>query len=199
MINSLSHRFSVSSLKLKNLCTFRWKDADLPIEQASCPPTSWYTEGIFYISLNYFYFATSLWFIIWGVVGVYLQSDSLFFFLLLALTFLIHLVPLYCFCFYLEKFFKEVEVKHTFKNWLCYGRTDQLSEPNSYLARQILDEPIVVVNIGDGKLAGYYNVCRHHAAQICDDGEGQLGSHTKVIIDLKHYYKSIFILVGCSL
>lgn len=74
----------------------------------------------------------------------------------------------------------DVEVCHTFRNWLCIGRTDQVKAAGSYLAKNILNEPIVVVNIGDGKLAAYYNVCRHHASQIIDEGAGQLDSSRKV-------------------
>lgn len=76
---------------------FAWNSADIGIEDAQCPPTSWYTE---------------------------------------------------------EKFLKEVEKEHTFKNWICFGRIDQLKDENDYIAKTILEDPIVVVNIGDGKLAG---------------------------------------------
>ena len=81
---------------------------------------------------------------------------------------------------HVERFFKEVESKHTFKDWLCIGRKDSLKETGSYIAKNILDEPIVVVRKEDGQLAGYYNVCRHHAAQICDEGTGRLDSTNKV-------------------
>ena len=77
---------------------------------------------------------------------------------------------------------KDIESKHTFRGWLCIGRKDQLEKNGSYIAKNILHEPIVVTNIGDGKLAAYYNVCRHHAAQICDEGEGQLDGNRKVNI-----------------
>lgn len=68
----------------------------------------------------------------------------------------------------------------TFKNWICIGRADEIVADGSFIAKNICDEPIVVVNIGDGKLAAYYNVCRHHAAQICDQGTGQLDPVKKV-------------------
>lgn len=71
-------------------------------------------------------------------------------------------------------------MRHTFQNWLCIGRTDQVQNAGAYIAKNIINEPIVVVNIGDGKLAAYYNVCRHHAAQICDEGVGQLDPVRKV-------------------
>ena len=74
----------------------------------------------------------------------------------------------------------DVELRHTFRNWLCIGRKDQVKAAGAYIAKNILNEPIVIVNIGDGKLAAYYNVCRHHASQICDEGAGQLDPLRKV-------------------
>ena len=68
----------------------------------------------------------------------------------------------------------------TFRNWICIGRTDEVVADGSFIAKNICDEPIVVVNIGEGKLAAYFNVCRHHAAQICDEGTGQLDPVKKV-------------------
>ena len=73
-----------------------------------------------------------------------------------------------------------VEIKETFKNWICIGRVEDVREEGSYIARTILDEPIVVVNVGNDQLAAYFNVCRHHAAQICDEGQGSLDPVTKV-------------------
>lgn len=69
---------------------------------------------------------------------------------------------------------------HTFRNWICIGRTDEVVADGSFIAKNICDEPIVVVNTGEGKLAAYFNVCRHHAAQICDEGTGQLDPVKKV-------------------
>ena len=75
---------------------------------------------------------------------------------------------------------KGMEIKETFRNWVCIGRVEEVSEEGSYIARTILDEPIVVVNVGKDQLAAYFNVCRHHAAQICDEGRGSLDPVTKV-------------------
>ena len=87
-----------------------------------------------------------------------------------------------------------MESKHTFRDWLCIGRTDQLKEEGSFIAKNVLDEPIVVVRTDGGRLAGYYNVCRHHAAQICDEGTGQLDVSRKVTCDFIYATKLIFFL-----
>jgi phenylpropionate dioxygenase-like ring-hydroxylating dioxygenase large terminal subunit len=78
------------------------------------------------------------------------------------------------------RFLKDVEMPQTFKNWICIGRAEEVFVEGSYIAKTVCNEPIVVVNIGEGKLAAYFNVCRHHAAQICDEGIGQLDPVKKV-------------------
>lgn len=80
----------------------------------------------------------------------------------------------------------------TFRNWICIGRTDEVVADGSFIAKNICDEPIVVVNIGKGKLAAYFNVCRHHAAQICDEGTGQLDPVKKVIKFLQAHFLILY-------
>ena len=88
------------------------------------------------------------------------------------------------------QFFEEVEANHTFRqHWLLVGRTDELTQHGDYLARTIMKQPILIVRNTDNKDAksnntsynaassgyqAFFNVCRHHAAQICDEGKGHL-------------------------
>lgn len=72
-----------------------------------------------------------------------------------------------------QKFYEFVEAKHTFRGWVLVGSADQLKKDGDYLATTIANEPIIVIK-SNGKLKAYYNVCRHHAAQLCDDGTGSL-------------------------
>ena len=70
------------------------------------------------------------------------------------------------------QFLNHVELQQTFRNnWLFYGRKEQFTS-NSFVAKTVGGEPIVVIRNEAGKLVGYYNVCRHHAAQLLDEGEG---------------------------
>eukprot|EP01040_Poterioochromonas_malhamensis_P011293 gene11293-12302_t len=78
---------------------------------------------------------------------------------------------------YLEKdFLEKVEKQHTFRGWLNVGHTHALKKEGDYLAVTVVDQPIVVVKTKTGYNA-FYNVCRHHAAQICDEGYGSIGSN----------------------
>jgi choline monooxygenase len=74
---------------------------------------------------------------------------------------------------YVDKWFlDEVEKSHTFRNWLFYGRNETVKEALTFHARNLIGEPLAILNNGSDKLSAFYNVCRHHAAQILEDGVG---------------------------
>ncbi len=71
---------------------------------------------------------------------------------------------------YIDKRFFDLERDTVFKNnWLIAARTDQFTRAGDYVADSIAGEPYVIVRGEDGKLRAFYNVCRHHAAQIAVD------------------------------
>jgi len=63
--------------------------------------------------------------------------------------------------------------QHTvFKNnWLIAARQDQLCRPGQYMSGNIAGEPYVIVRTESGDLKAFYNVCRHHAAEVAP-GDG---------------------------
>jgi choline monooxygenase len=68
----------------------------------------------------------------------------------------------------------ELELSSVFSNsWQLAGRLDQLTKPGQYVTTDIGVEPIVVVRGNDGVLRGFYNVCRHHAAAVMTEAEGE--------------------------
>jgi choline monooxygenase len=75
---------------------------------------------------------------------------------------------------YLEPAFFELERARVFRrSWQCVARVDQLKPPGAYVSGCVVDDPYVVLRDGDGTLRAFHNVCRHHAAQVCQ-GEGTL-------------------------
>jgi choline monooxygenase len=58
------------------------------------------------------------------------------------------------------------------RSWQVAARLDQPGEPGRYVTAEIAGEPIVIVRGSDGKLRGFFNVCRHHAAAVLTDVEG---------------------------
>jgi choline monooxygenase len=66
----------------------------------------------------------------------------------------------------------ELERKTVFTRWHYAGRVDQVREPGQYLTASVAGEPILVVRGGDGVLRGFFNVCRHHAAEVMTEACG---------------------------
>ncbi len=59
-----------------------------------------------------------------------------------------------------------------FKSWLFAGHTSELSEPGSYVTRQIFDQSVFVIKGTDGEVRAFYNVCSHRAHELLS-GSGQ--------------------------
>jgi choline monooxygenase len=75
---------------------------------------------------------------------------------------------------YLDAKIHEVERRAVFGNtWQAVGRVDQVSSPGSYFTADLAGEPILVVRDEAGVLRAFYNVCRHRAARIMTEAEGQ--------------------------
>ncbi len=48
-------------------------------------------------------------------------------------------------------------------SWQVVGHAHQVANPGDYFTIDLLGEPLLIVRGGDGKLRGFYNVCRHRA------------------------------------
>lgn len=59
-------------------------------------------------------------------------------------------------------------------SWQLVARTDQLRRPGDYVTADIAGEPVVVVRGTDGRIRGFFNVCRHHAAQVAQGPSGSV-------------------------
>ena len=59
------------------------------------------------------------------------------------------------------------------RTWQAVARIDQLAAAGDYVAATVAGEPIVLVRGQDGKLRGFYNVCRHHAMTVMNEPCGR--------------------------
>jgi glycine betaine catabolism A len=83
-------------------------------------------------------------------------------------------------CFYRDPDIFRIEVDEVLaKSWFCVGRTDAVSSPRSFLAVDIVDQPIVLLRDRAGVLRAFHNVCRHRGSLLFDPGEGSLGGAVK--------------------
>lgn len=83
------------------------------------------------------------------------------------------------------EFLNEVELKHTFRHWIYGTRLELLKDPGNYVAGNVNGEPFLIMHnkptesseANDNNkpnINAFYNVCRHHAAQLSDEGCGKL-------------------------
>jgi choline monooxygenase len=49
------------------------------------------------------------------------------------------------------------------RTWQVVGHASQVANPGDYFTAELAGEPLLFVRGGDGKLRGFYNVCRHRA------------------------------------
>jgi hypothetical protein len=66
-----------------------------------------------------------------------------------------------------EEFLNKVEKEFTFRRWLNVSPASSLKNEGDYLAVTILDQPLLLVKGRNDVVSCFYNVCRHHAAQVC--------------------------------
>jgi choline monooxygenase len=49
------------------------------------------------------------------------------------------------------------------RSWQVVGNSRQVENPGDYFTTELVGEPLLMVRGADGKLRGFYNVCRHRA------------------------------------
>ena len=60
------------------------------------------------------------------------------------------------------------------RSWLVTARAEQVRRPGQFATCELPSgEPVVVVRGDDGRVRGFFNVCRHHAAAVVTAPEGQ--------------------------
>src|SRR5438874_901878 len=52
------------------------------------------------------------------------------------------------------------------RTWQLVAHVNELARPGDFKPTTIIDEPILLTRAQDGTLQGFYNVCRHRAAQV---------------------------------
>ena len=74
--------------------------------------------------------------------------------------------------FYTDPAVLEIEQRHLFRQeWICVGRSEELSKPGDYFTARIGEEPLVIVHGKDGRIRALSNVCRHRGALVAE-GKG---------------------------
>ncbi len=58
--------------------------------------------------------------------------------------------------------------------WQVVGRVDQVAKSGAFLTATVASEPILVLRDAEGVLRAFYNVCRHRAAPLLTEAQGQV-------------------------
>ncbi len=75
---------------------------------------------------------------------------------------------------YVDPRIMELEMRTVFaQTWQLVGRAEQVRKPGQYITQELAGEPLLVVRGDDQILRGFFNVCRHHAAAIVTEPEGE--------------------------
>ena len=76
--------------------------------------------------------------------------------------------------FYIEPDNLNQEFKKIFhNNWICIGRSSDLSIKGQYITIQIGNESVIILKSENDKTRAFYNVCRHRGTRICNKNEGK--------------------------
>ena len=68
---------------------------------------------------------------------------------------------------YIDAAVLELEKERIFsRTWQLVGHSSELARHGDFKPTTIIDEPILLTHPEDGRLRGFYNVCRHRAAQV---------------------------------
>lgn len=74
---------------------------------------------------------------------------------------------------YTDQRIYDLELQTVFaRSWQMIGLAERLAEPGQYVTCEISGEPVVAVCGNDNVLRAFYNVCRHHAAAVMTEPEG---------------------------
>ena len=75
---------------------------------------------------------------------------------------------------YLDPRIFDLERRTVFaRSWQLAGRAEQLLKPGQYITLDLAGEPLVIVRGDDQHLRGFFNVCRHHAAALMTNPQGE--------------------------
>jgi len=68
--------------------------------------------------------------------------------------------------------FEAEKHKLLYKSWLYLGHVSEISEPNDFITRQLIDKNLILTRSRDGQIAAFINSCPHRGAIICREHKG---------------------------
>ena len=76
--------------------------------------------------------------------------------------------------FYLSpEIFRDEQARLFSEKWVCVGRAEQLALPGQYFLATVADESLIILRDQEGRLRGFFNVCRHRGTRLCEEHTGR--------------------------
>jgi Rieske 2Fe-2S family protein len=66
------------------------------------------------------------------------------------------------------------ELEHVFREWVCAGHVEAVSERGRFVTVEVGDDSVIVVGDDDGIPRAFLNTCRHRGARLLDEPEGRV-------------------------
>lgn len=72
----------------------------------------------------------------------------------------------------------ELELTHIFEGtWIFIGLESQIPNPHDFVTLHMGRRPVLLMRDGDGRVAAFYNTCRHRGAVLAPDQQGNKRVH----------------------
>jgi glycine betaine catabolism A len=75
--------------------------------------------------------------------------------------------------------FREEMERFYFGMWVCAGRSELIARAGAYFTIDVAGESVIVTRDENGKVRGFYNVCRHRGTQICEQAAGEFAGRIR--------------------
>ncbi|MDQ3102672.1 MAG: aromatic ring-hydroxylating dioxygenase subunit alpha [Actinomycetota bacterium] len=66
------------------------------------------------------------------------------------------------------------ELENLFAGWVCFGHVSSVTEPGSYLMRELGRSSVFVITGDDGEPRAFLNACRHRGSRLVQESEGSV-------------------------
>lgn len=78
--------------------------------------------------------------------------------------------------FYVDPAAHELDRHAVFgRHWIQAGLVGEIGRPGDYLTLNVAGSSILVLRQQDGRIAAFFNTCRHRGARICRESHGHVG------------------------